>query len=120
MILPGRATRQAELQTFEWAAPRGGRTLRNIAERLQIAIARRQHRAEIDRQLCVHGLQVDDLIALDHAEPQSAIRFKPDDLHERFLVYCSRAIKHRLPVMATVCSSRARNRGVRSGNGRGA
>ena len=76
--------RQAELQAFQRAARRGGRALRDVAERLEVAVVRRQHRAEIARHFRIDGLQVDHLIALDHAEPQPAFRFEPDDLHGRF------------------------------------
>ena len=75
--------RQTELQTLERAARRGRRALRDVGERRYVAIVRGERRAEIGRHLGVHRLQVDHLVALDDAQPQSAFRLEADDLHER-------------------------------------
>ena len=69
--------RQAELQPLERTSRRGRRALGEIAERLQVAVVRREHRAEIGRHLRVDRLQIDDLIALDDAEPQAAFVRNP-------------------------------------------
>src|SRR6185369_2210468 len=40
-----------------------------------------EHLAEIARDAGVDRLQIDDLVALDHAETQSATPFETDDFH---------------------------------------
>ena len=80
--MPGRATGRPNFRPFSGRRAEAGALLREIAERFEIAVVRREHVAEIGRHLGVNRLQVDHLIALDHAQPQSAFRFKSDDLHE--------------------------------------
>jgi hypothetical protein len=41
-----------------------------------------EERAEIVWRVCIDGLQVDDLILFDDAEPQASVGFKSNDLHE--------------------------------------
>jgi hypothetical protein len=78
--------RQAELQPLERTPRRGRRALRDVGERRHIAIVGGQRRAEIGRHSGVHRLEVDHLVALDDAQPQSAFRLEADDLHEHFPV----------------------------------
>ena len=40
---------------------------------------------EIGRRLGIRGLQIDYLIALDHAEPRSTLPCKGNNFHELFL-----------------------------------
>ena len=81
MILPGRPHRQREFQPRQRAAGGGRRLGGEIGERLEIAVAAAQPVAETGGRTGVSRLQVDDVIALDHAEPRAAV-FKTDDLHE--------------------------------------
>ena len=82
MILPGLATGKSEFQPGERAAGGGRRLFGEIGKRFEVAIAPAQDFAEVAGQRGIHRLQIDDGIALDHAEPQAIIRFKTDDLHE--------------------------------------
>ena len=82
MILPGRATGSAYFKPASGTARSGRRLFGKIGERLEIAIAPPQHLAEIGRQARVHRLQIDDGVALDHAQPQTVVGFKTDDFHE--------------------------------------
>ena len=83
--LAGPRDGKSEFQSGERAAGCGRRALGEIGERFEIAIAAAQEFAEIGRHRGVHRLQIDDGIALDHAEPQAVIRFKTDDFHEFLL-----------------------------------
>jgi hypothetical protein len=76
--LAGSRHRQRICQPRERAPRRDGRACGEIGERLQIAP---EHGAEIARQLGIDGLEVDDLIALDNAEPRPGLRCKPDNFH---------------------------------------
>ena len=72
MILPRPRHRQAEFETLQRAArARPARALARSASGCQVAVARGEHGAEIGRHLGVGRLQIDHLIALDHAEPQA-------------------------------------------------
>ena len=80
--LAGPRHRQREFQSGERTARGGRRLLGEIGERFEVAIVPAQGFAEIGRHAGVHRLQIDDRVALDHAEPHAIIRFKTDDLHE--------------------------------------
>ncbi len=82
MILPGLATGKPEFQPGERAAGRGRRLFGEIGKRFEVAIAAAQEFAEIGGHGGIHRLQIDDGIALDHAQPQAVIRFETDDLHK--------------------------------------
>ena len=72
--MPGARHRQREFEPGERTA-RGGRRLGGeIGERLQVAIAAAQPVAEIGGRGRIDRLQVDDVVAFDHAEPQPAGR----------------------------------------------
>ena len=81
MFFGGRDDRQAEFQPLQRLAGAGGRLLGEVAERLEVAVALGQHVGEVGRHLGVDRLQVDHVVALDHAQAQSFIRFKSYDLH---------------------------------------
>ena len=80
MILPGWATGSANFRSSERAARRGRRLLGEIGERFEIAIAAPQPGAEIVGRAGVGRLQIDDVVALDHAEPPAFV-FETDDFH---------------------------------------
>ena len=82
MFFGGRDDRQAELQSRERLAGAGGSLLCNVAEGLQVAVALGQHVREVRRHLRVDRLQVDHVVAFDHAQAQSLTRFKSYDLHD--------------------------------------
>ena len=83
MILPGRATGKREFQSGERAARGGRRLLGEIGERLRdrhCCGARTSPRSS--GTLASTACTSTTAVALDHAEPQTVIRFKTDDLHE--------------------------------------
>src|SRR5689334_8641176 len=81
--LAGMRDWQAIAQACERALGRGGRALREVLDRGQIALGRREQRAELVRQLGVHGLKVDDPVVLDHTEPEPRLCLETYDLHVR-------------------------------------
>src|SRR5215467_7980475 len=76
-----RCHRQTVGQTLERAARTRGRTLGRVLERRQVAVVAAQTFAQIAGYGLVDRLQIDHLIALDHAEMQRAISFETDDFH---------------------------------------
>src|SRR5215813_8026943 len=68
-------------QTLERAARTRGRALGRVLERRQVAVVAAQTFAQIAGYGLVDRLQIDHLIALDHAEMQRAIGFETDDFH---------------------------------------
>jgi hypothetical protein len=79
--LAGRRHRQGVFQALERSARGPRRALRRILERRQVAVVASEHLAEIARDALVDRLQINHLVALDHAETQSAIGFKSDNFH---------------------------------------
>ena len=75
--LAGPRDRKRKLQPRKRAARRGRRFLCQIGERLQVAIAAAQHLAKIGGRVRIDRLQIDDAIALDHAEPRAPLASKP-------------------------------------------
>src|SRR5262249_36936607 len=73
--------RQAELKSLERHARARRRLLGEVRERLEIASRLRQHVGQIDRQPGVGGLQVDHIIALDHAQAQPLVALKSYNFH---------------------------------------
>ena len=57
-----------------------------VTERLEIAVVPAQDFAEITRHICIRSLQIDGMIAIDHAKPYAIAGFKTDDLHELTLL----------------------------------
>src|SRR5262249_21824876 len=90
--LSRRRHRQTEGQPFERAARGRGSTLRRVLEGRQIALVAAQAFAKITGNGAVHRLQVDHLVALDHAEAQCAIGFETDDFHDYSLAWCRRLV----------------------------
>ena len=74
--------RQRVFQSIERAARGCRRVLRKGADRREVTVAPAQDLGEIARHICIHGLQIDDIVAIDHAEPHAVVRFKSDDLHK--------------------------------------
>ena len=79
--LAGLCDRETEFQSGERTAGGGRRLFGEIGQGFEVAVARPQGFAEIAGRGGVHRLQIDDGVALDHAEPQAVIRFKTDNLH---------------------------------------
>lgn len=73
--------RQGEPQPLQRNARRSRRARNEVAQCAEVAIRAREQDAEIVRRVRVDGLQVDDLICFDDAEPQPRVGFKPNDLH---------------------------------------
>ncbi len=69
--------RQAELEPLERHAGARWRLLGEIGKRLEIAPRLRQHVGQIDRQPGIGRLQVDHIVALDHAQAQPLVTLKP-------------------------------------------
>ncbi len=80
--LAGPRNRQAIFQSGERAAGGRRRFAGEITERGQIAAGAAQDLAEVGRQRGIRRLQIDDGVALDHAEPQAVLCFKTDNLHK--------------------------------------
>ena len=96
MTLPGVRHRQAVFQALERAARGRRRALRRILERRQIAVVAAQAFAEIAGNGLVDRLQIDHLVALDHAEMQPAIGFETDDFHGHSLAWLAHAFSSRM------------------------
>ena len=79
--LARRRHRQTVAQPFERATCGRGSAIRRVLERGEVAIVAAQALAEIAGNGAVHRLQVDHLVALDHAKAQGAIGFETDDFH---------------------------------------
>ncbi len=79
--LAGPRHRQRVFEPRQRTAGIGLGDLGEIGERGEVALGPAQHFAEVARQHAVHRLQIDHAVALDQAQPQSAVRFEPDDLH---------------------------------------
>ena len=82
MILPGCATGSANFNPASGRRAEAGAFLARSASGFEVAIAAAQEFAEVGRHGGIHRLQIDDAVALDHAQPHAIIRFKTDDLHE--------------------------------------
>ena len=80
--LAGPRDREAEFQSGQRAAGGGRRAFGEVGKRLQIAVVAAQDFAEVGGRSGIRRLQIDDGVALDHAEPQAVIRFKTDNFHE--------------------------------------
>ncbi len=76
--------RQRVFQSIEGAARGCRRFLRKSADRREVAVAPAQDLGEIGRHIRIHGLQIDDIVAIDHTETHAVVRFKSDDLHKSF------------------------------------
>ena len=81
MFFGGRDTGRPNFKPLQRLAGASGRLLGNVAEGFEVAVALGQHVREVRRHLGVDRLQVDHVVALDHAQAQSFIRFKTYDLH---------------------------------------
>ena len=73
MLFGGRATGSPNLSPLSGLRARGRRLLGEIGKRLEIAVGLRQHVGQIDREPGVNGLQVDHIVALDHAQAQTLV-----------------------------------------------
>ena len=82
MILPGRATGSANFNPASGRRAEAGAFLARSASGFRSPLLAPQGFAEIGRQAGVHRLQIDDGVALDHAEPQAVISFETDNFHE--------------------------------------
>ena len=80
--LAGARDRQRVFEPFERTARLRLGDLDEIGERCERALGPAQHFAQVAGEHAVHRLQVDDGIALDHAQLEPAIRFEADDFHE--------------------------------------
>ena len=89
--LARRRHRQTEGQAFQRTPRSRGSALCRVLERRQVALVAAQAFAEIAGNGAVNRLQVDHLVALDHAETQCAIGRETDDLHAYSLA-CSRRL----------------------------
>jgi hypothetical protein len=79
--LAGLGHRQRELQTGERNARGGIRLGDGGLELAHVTIGGAQVIAEIAGDAGIHGLDVDDIIALDHAQPHFVVCFETDDFH---------------------------------------
>src|SRR6266849_8038623 len=111
--LARRRHRQTVGQTLERAARTRGRALGRVLERRQVAVVAAQAFAEIAGYGLVDRLQVDHLIALDHAEMQRAIGFETDDFHGHSLTWYGAlvAVVDRTGKAKTLSSARPRESG---------
>jgi hypothetical protein len=80
--LPRMRYRQRVFQSIKGTARGCRRFLRKSADRREVTVAAAQDLGEIARHIPIHGLQIDNIIALDHTEPHAIVRFKSNDLHE--------------------------------------
>ena len=74
--------RQRVFQSIEGTARGCRRFLRKGADRREVAVAPAQDFGEIARDIRIYGLQIDDTVTIDHAQPHAVIRFKSNDFHE--------------------------------------
>src|SRR5262249_40732928 len=89
MILPGRATGSAYFSPLSGRrAPAGARLARaasglsEAGKRFETPVVPLEPFPQVRRRLLVGRLEIDDGIALDHAQPRFPVRFEPDDLHD--------------------------------------
>src|SRR5215470_8182754 len=68
--------RQAELEALERLARARRRLLGKIGQRLEVAAGLHQHVGQIDRKASVNRLQIDHIVALDHAQARSFVALK--------------------------------------------
>ena len=80
--LAGPRDRKSEFQPGERPAGGGWRPFGEVGKRLQVAVAAAQDFAEVGGHGGIHRLQIDNGVAVDHAEPQAIIRFETDNFHE--------------------------------------
>ena len=85
--LARRRYRQTVGQALERTACARGRALGRVLERRQVAVVTAQAFAQIAGYGLVDRLQIDHLIALDHAEVRRAIGFETDDFHGHSLAW---------------------------------
>lgn len=74
--------RQRVFQSIERTVRGCRRVLRKGADRREVTVAPAQNLGEIGRYICIHGLQIDDIVAINHTEAHAVVRFKSDDLHK--------------------------------------
>src|ERR671937_2064968 len=113
--LARRRHRQTEGQAFQRAPRRRGSALRRVLERRQVALVAAQAFAEIAGNGAVNRLQVDHLVALDHAETQCAIGLETDDLHAYSLALVSPSCSNKLSRGQRRRSTRSRRAGEEMG-----
>jgi hypothetical protein len=75
--------RERVFQPLQRNAGGGRRSLGEIRERRK-AGALLQDRAQVGRQIRVHRLKIDNLVAFDHTQPQAALTLESNDFHEHF------------------------------------
>jgi hypothetical protein len=78
--------RERVRQAAQWPTRRRRRPFGEIGQRRKIAIAISQRSAQIVREPIIDGVEVDHLIALDHAETRSVFGFEADDFHDWILL----------------------------------
>ena len=108
MILRRPRDRQAEFQALERLAGAGGRLLGEVGERCEIAVALRQHVGEVGRDLGVDRLQVDHVIALDHAQAQPSSQttiFMAIDAPDQPASAYRHRTRHRQPLRASAIAA---------------
>ena len=81
MILPGRATGSANFNPASGRRAEAGAFLARSASGFRSPLPRRSTSPRSVGHARIDRLQIDDLVALDHAEPQAIVRFKTDNFH---------------------------------------
>ena len=82
MILPGLATGNPYFNPASGRRAAAGARLARSASDFRSPLLAAQGFAEVGGHGGVHRLQIDDGVALDHAEPQAIISFETDNFHE--------------------------------------
>src|SRR5262245_24853335 len=79
--------RQRVFQPIERMARRRRRFLCKSTDRREVTVVPPQDLGEIARYICIHSLQIDDIVAIDHTKPHAVVRFKSDDLHKASVLH---------------------------------